>query len=59
MISVCSSRSLNIYILCAIHNNCHFGFFLLFHRKDVLSLAVGLFLEHIVDNFEKKINNKK
>ncbi|XP_029189069.2 lysophosphatidic acid phosphatase type 6-like [Acropora millepora] len=26
--------------------------------KEVLSLAVGLFLEHIVENCEKKINNK-
>lgn len=28
-------------------------------RKEVLSLSIGMFLEHIVDNLAKKIDDKQ
>ena len=36
----------------------HFGNFI-YYSKKILSLGIGLFLEHIMDNFIKKIDGKQ
>lgn len=35
------------------------AFFHLSVRKEVLSLGIGMFLEHVMDNFAKKINDEQ